>query len=109
MVALYVHIPFCRSRCAYCAFNTYAGLEALIPAYGEALCAEIRTVAQDLSCDVARDLSCNPQDKSYATADTAQDLSCDVAQDLSCNPQDKSLYGKIRTLRTIGLTQLNKL
>lgn len=41
-VALYIHIPFCRSRCTYCAFNTYAGLEALIPAYGEALCAAIR-------------------------------------------------------------------
>ncbi len=41
-VALYVHIPFCRSRCTYCAFNTYAGLEALIPAYEEALGAEIR-------------------------------------------------------------------
>ncbi|MBC7227107.1 MAG: radical SAM family heme chaperone HemW [Thermoflexales bacterium] len=41
-VALYIHIPFCRSRCTYCAFNTYAGREALIPAYGEALCTEIR-------------------------------------------------------------------
>lgn len=41
-VALYVHIPFCRSRCTYCAFNTYAGLDALLPAYVEALCAEIR-------------------------------------------------------------------
>ncbi len=41
-VALYVHIPFCRSRCAYCAFNTYAGLDSLIPAYGEALKAEAR-------------------------------------------------------------------
>ena len=53
MVALYVHIPFCRSRCAYCAFNTYAGLETLIPAYGEALCAEIRAAPvhpQDTSC-----------------------------------------------------------
>lgn len=39
-VALYVHIPFCRSRCHYCAFNTYAGLDSLIPAYGEALRAE---------------------------------------------------------------------
>jgi oxygen-independent coproporphyrinogen-3 oxidase len=53
MVALYVHIPFCRSRCAYCAFNTYAGLDALIPAYGEALCVEIRAAPvhpQDTSC-----------------------------------------------------------
>ncbi len=41
-VALYIHIPFCRSRCTYCAFNTSAGLEALIPAYADALCAEIR-------------------------------------------------------------------
>jgi hypothetical protein len=47
-------------------------------------------VAQDLSRPVAQDLSCSPQDKSYATANVAQDLSCPVAQDLSCSPQDKS-------------------
>ncbi|MCS7179212.1 MAG: radical SAM family heme chaperone HemW [Anaerolineae bacterium] len=41
-LALYVHIPFCRSRCTYCAFNTYAGMDALIPAYVEALSVEIR-------------------------------------------------------------------
>ncbi|MGD1996203.1 MAG: radical SAM family heme chaperone HemW [Anaerolineae bacterium] len=41
--ALYVHVPFCHSRCAYCDFNTYVGLEDLIPAYVEALCAEIRS------------------------------------------------------------------
>lgn len=45
-VALYVHIPFCRSRCHYCAFNTYAGLESLIPAYGEALMAEARSAPE---------------------------------------------------------------
>jgi len=33
-------------------------------------------VAQDLSCPVAQDSSCSPQDKSYATANVAQDLSC---------------------------------
>lgn len=40
-VAVYVHIPFCRARCAYCDFNTYAGLDDLIPAYVAAVCREI--------------------------------------------------------------------
>ena len=43
--SLYLHIPFCVHRCAYCDFNTYAGQEALIPAYAEALIREIESVA----------------------------------------------------------------
>ena len=39
--SLYLHIPFCRHRCGYCDFNTYAGLEDLILPYVEALCQEI--------------------------------------------------------------------
>lgn len=42
---MYLHIPFCRSRCGYCDFNTYAGLEALLPDYIRALCTEIEFVA----------------------------------------------------------------
>lgn len=44
--SLYLHIPFCRHRCAYCDFNTYSGQEDLIPAYVEALCNEIRQVGR---------------------------------------------------------------
>jgi len=44
MFSLYLHIPFCTHRCAYCDFNTYAGQEEMIPAYVEALIREIEFV-----------------------------------------------------------------
>lgn len=43
--SLYLHIPFCRHRCAYCDFNTYAGQEHNIPRYVGALCREMELVS----------------------------------------------------------------
>ena len=40
-LALYVHIPFCETKCPYCDFNTYARIESLIPSYVAALNNEI--------------------------------------------------------------------
>ncbi|MCL4258072.1 MAG: radical SAM family heme chaperone HemW [Anaerolineales bacterium] len=44
-LSLYLHIPFCRHRCGYCDFNTYAGLDDLMPAYTDALIAEAEWLA----------------------------------------------------------------
>lgn len=45
-LSLYLHIPFCRHRCAYCDFNTYTGLGALQGAYAAALAAEVAQVGE---------------------------------------------------------------
>jgi len=41
-LALYLHIPFCRRRCTYCDFNTYADLDNLFIPYTRALAKEVR-------------------------------------------------------------------
>jgi oxygen-independent coproporphyrinogen-3 oxidase len=43
-LALYLHIPFCKTRCTYCAFNTYTGQSDRIEPYMKALAREIRLV-----------------------------------------------------------------
>jgi oxygen-independent coproporphyrinogen III oxidase len=40
-IGLYVHVPFCASKCAYCDFASYAGREADIPHYVDAVVREI--------------------------------------------------------------------
>jgi oxygen-independent coproporphyrinogen-3 oxidase len=46
--SLYLHVPFCKHRCAYCDFNTYAGQDDSIPAYVDALIREINYVGSCL-------------------------------------------------------------
>jgi len=45
LLSIYIHIPFCRTRCYYCDFNTTTGTSHLIETYIDALIAEMKFVS----------------------------------------------------------------
>ena len=45
-LGIYIHIPFCRSKCDYCDFYSLAGREERMSAYQKALLAHIKETAQ---------------------------------------------------------------
>ena len=48
---VYVHVPFCLTRCGYCDFNAYAGLDHLASRYVGALLREAELAAPGWSSD----------------------------------------------------------
>src|SRR5437763_6443469 len=49
-VGLYLHVPFCESKCIYCDFNSYAHMEDKFEPFVEAIRTDIqRGVSRDLT------------------------------------------------------------
>ena len=48
VASLYVHVPFCAQKCAYCAFYSEASSGELVNRYVAALVHELEMVADDL-------------------------------------------------------------
>ena len=45
---IYIHIPFCKQKCGYCDFHSFAKIEDLKEEYVEALCNEIREFSKHI-------------------------------------------------------------
>lgn len=114
--SIYLHIPFCKHRCAYCDFNTYSGLEGLISDYTHALCREIGFSTATGERRYAHTIyfgggtpSLLPGDAIQAilvTLEGAFSLSSDLELTLEANPGTLRLEYLI-TLRHLGVNRLS--
>jgi len=51
LFGVYLHVPFCQTRCHYCDFVTYTGMEALRRPYAAALAAEAELAVSALGAE----------------------------------------------------------
>ena len=82
MVSLYIHIPFCRSRCIYCGFYSTTALD-LRQRYVDALCREMEIRGEKLEVRGERiDLSAEKIDTIYLGGGTPSQLTFDQLRQL---------------------------
>jgi len=115
-LALYLHMPFCETKCAYCDFNSYAGLESLIPDYTRGLCHELELWSAALPRDRAGTVffgGGTPSLTPLAEMAAIVDAICrtfapaeDVEMSLEANPGTVDLR-YLRGLRELGFNRLS--
>ncbi len=82
MVSLYIHIPFCRSRCIYCGFYSTTALD-LRQRYVDALCREMEIRGEKLEVRGERiDLSAEKIETIYLGGGTPSQLTFDQLRQL---------------------------
>jgi oxygen-independent coproporphyrinogen-3 oxidase len=115
-LALYVHIPFCETKCPYCDFNTYARLEALIPDYVPALQRELELWGSLLQTPQTSTIFFGGGTPSYlplddlgrviSTINSGFDVNSDAEISLEANPGDIDAR-RAAALRNIGFNRVS--
>jgi oxygen-independent coproporphyrinogen-3 oxidase len=111
-IGLYIHIPFCRAKCAYCDFNSYAGLEDLFGDYAAALAREmeqagparVRTIYVGGGTPTVLPLSHLVQILEAARRAFVVDLDAEVS--IEANPGTVN-GGTLASLRALGVNRLS--
>jgi oxygen-independent coproporphyrinogen-3 oxidase len=72
--ALYIHWPFCASKCPYCDFNSHVRAEIDLPAWRDGLLAELRHEARQAAGETLTSIFFGGGTPSLMPADLVQDL-----------------------------------
>ena len=115
-LGLYVHIPFCETKCPYCDFNTYAQIESLMPSYVAALVTEVEILGDRLGRPGVGTVFFGGGTPSYLPAAeigkvieavrAAFEVTPDAEVTLEANPDDLTA-SKLAVYRELGVNRLS--
>lgn len=116
-LGLYLHIPFCRSKCAYCDFYSLPHSEEKMDAYVEALTNHLRETAPMAAGHLVDTVYFGGGTPSYLGAKRIKELlqtvkkhyrlSRDAEITLEANPDSLFDWKDLRALRRMGLNRIS--
>ena len=120
-MGLYIHVAFCKTKCYYCDFNTYAGLGHLINDYVDAVVTEIQRLPPALPEDHPADrfrfgsiffgggtpsMLSPVQIERILSAARELDVSQGAEITIEVNPDDPTIE-YLRAIREVGVNRLS--
>ncbi|HVA02653.1 MAG TPA: radical SAM family heme chaperone HemW [Acidimicrobiales bacterium] len=109
---VYVHVPFCASRCDYCAFATWTDRDGLMAAYADACVAELERAVVDEDLAAATSVYVGGGTPSRLPAELlarvleAVPVTGDAEVTVECNPEDASA-SRFARWRQAGVTRVS--
>src|ERR1700692_4821034 len=109
---VYVHVPFCASRCDYCAFATWTDRDELMAAYVEACTAEIGRATRDEGLGRATSVYVGGGTPSRLPADMLSRILEAIVVEagaevtVECNPEDAD-RARFARWRRAGVTRVS--
>lgn len=116
-LGLYIHIPFCRQKCAYCDFYSLAGREDRMDDYTDALCAHLAETAAFAASHTVDTVYFGGGTPSYLgekrlvkilkLIQKKYRLAKDAEITLEANPDSAGDWKTLRALRKAGVNRLS--
>ena len=116
-LGLYIHIPFCKSKCVYCDFYSLAGREDRMDDYTAALCAHLRETAPFAAAYTVDTVYFGGGTPSYLgekrlreilkTVEKRYHLAKEPEITLEANPDSAGDWKALRALRRAGFNRIS--